>query len=242
MCRHIPFPRRHLLPRQGLRYGHTVLRGPGNVADADVEGFSAAGFAKQQVFDVILGMAHKVMSDYTNPIAGTPVVCMDQESTRRRGRLIGAEAGQLPILAMRPICEGSNMPKNPNVVVDIYSSFRALPGWVQIWVVGILMPINTVSLFFLGQPWGVLVAILAIGGMLPNLPIMLRERGLSKAMSLPHLLPWTVLVLLIVFVQPQGDPLYRSYLMALAAINTVSLGFDYVDAYKWWKGERDIAQ
>ncbi|WP_372572217.1 carboxymuconolactone decarboxylase family protein [Ruegeria jejuensis] len=50
-----------------------MLRGRGNVADADVEAFLAAGFTKQQIFEVILGMAHKVMSNYTNHIANTPI-------------------------------------------------------------------------------------------------------------------------------------------------------------------------
>ncbi|MDP5217302.1 carboxymuconolactone decarboxylase family protein [Ruegeria sp. 2205SS24-7] len=50
-----------------------MLRGHGNVANADVETFLAAGFAKQQIFEVILGRAHKMMSNYTNHIANTPI-------------------------------------------------------------------------------------------------------------------------------------------------------------------------
>lgn len=50
-----------------------VVRDRGWVSGADVDAFLGAGFTKQQVFDVIAGVALKVMSNYTNHITHTPL-------------------------------------------------------------------------------------------------------------------------------------------------------------------------
>ncbi len=50
-----------------------VVRERGFVDDADVQAFLDAGFTKRQVLEVILGVAQKVMSNYTNHIVQTPV-------------------------------------------------------------------------------------------------------------------------------------------------------------------------
>jgi len=125
---------------------------------------------------------------------------------------------------------------------DIFKSFRSLPAWVQIWMVLWLMPVNFASLYFLGEPLGIWIAVLAIGGMLPNGPIMYFERGVSKLMSLPHLIPWTAIIVIVIAFTPDGSPTYVTYLYVLAVTNAFSLLFDYPDAIKWMKGERDIAQ
>jgi len=124
---------------------------------------------------------------------------------------------------------------------DIWRSYRSLPLWVQIWVVGILVPVNSAALFFIFQPSGIWVAILAIGAMLPNIPIMLYERGLSKRMAFPHLIPWSILVLWLVIAMPQGSAAYGVFLWILLVVNAISLGFDIPDALKWHKGDRRVA-
>ena len=129
-----------------------------------------------------------------------------------------------------------------NLFIEIWNSFRALPLWVQLWMVVILMPINFASLFFLGEPQGGLIAFLAIFGMLPNMVIMIYDRGLSKLMAFPHLIPWTAILILVGFFHPDGSETYSLYLWALAAINAISLSFDYPDAWKWLKGDRSIAK
>jgi len=128
-----------------------------------------------------------------------------------------------------------------NVFVEIWNSFRATPGWVQVWMVFLLIPINMASLFFINEPKGMLIAFLANIGMLLNIPVMFYDRGMSKLMSIPHLLPWTVLVLLIIFRRPEATGLYSTFLWALLVVNLISLAFDYVDALKWLKGDRAIA-
>jgi len=45
----------------------------GNVTEADLAAFHAAGYTKGNILDVILGAGLKTMSNYTNHIAETPV-------------------------------------------------------------------------------------------------------------------------------------------------------------------------
>lgn len=50
-----------------------VVRNRGHVSDAELEAFYAAGYNERSVLDVILGLAQKTISNYTNHIANTPV-------------------------------------------------------------------------------------------------------------------------------------------------------------------------
>lgn len=50
-----------------------VVRGRGFVDDADTQAFLDAGFTETNILEVIVGVAHKVMSNYTNHFAKTPV-------------------------------------------------------------------------------------------------------------------------------------------------------------------------
>ncbi len=51
----------------------SVVRERGNVDDAAVQAFLDAGFTRRHVLDVVLGVAQKVMSNYTNHLANTPI-------------------------------------------------------------------------------------------------------------------------------------------------------------------------
>jgi alkylhydroperoxidase family enzyme len=53
------------------RFTTLVVRERGFVADADVDAFLAAGYTRQNVLEVILGVATKVLSNYTNHIVHT---------------------------------------------------------------------------------------------------------------------------------------------------------------------------
>ncbi len=130
------------------------------------------------------------------------------------------------------------------MIVEIWQSFRRLPLWVQIWVAAILVPVNLAALLYLSAPNGMLVAALAVGGMAPNLIIMMRDHGFSRAMALPHLLIWTPLVILLISLLTGGAELpdtYRQFLFLLLVVNLVSLAFDCGDAMRWWKGDRGAA-
>ncbi|SLN13297.1 hypothetical protein ROJ8625_00393 [Roseivivax jejudonensis] len=51
----------------------SVVRERGNVDQAAVETFLKIGFTKRQVLEVVLGVSQKVMSNYVNHIAETPI-------------------------------------------------------------------------------------------------------------------------------------------------------------------------
>ncbi|WP_089164886.1 carboxymuconolactone decarboxylase family protein [Caballeronia sordidicola] len=53
------------------RFTTLVVRERGFVADADVAAFISAGYTRQNVLEVVLGVATKVMSNYTNHIVHT---------------------------------------------------------------------------------------------------------------------------------------------------------------------------
>jgi alkylhydroperoxidase family enzyme len=52
---------------------HAVVKSRGWPDDADVQAFLDAGYGRQQVLEVVLGIAMKTMSNYTNHIAGIPL-------------------------------------------------------------------------------------------------------------------------------------------------------------------------
>ncbi|WP_437370579.1 carboxymuconolactone decarboxylase family protein [Maribacter litoralis] len=51
----------------------SVVRNRGNVTQEDLDAFYAVGYGEQQVLEIILGLAQKTISNYTNHIAHTPV-------------------------------------------------------------------------------------------------------------------------------------------------------------------------
>ncbi|MFD0836552.1 carboxymuconolactone decarboxylase family protein [Mariniflexile aquimaris] len=65
------------MPTEKLQALHNftlkVVRNRGQVTTEDLNAFYAAGYGEQQVLEVILGLSQKVISNYTNHIANTPV-------------------------------------------------------------------------------------------------------------------------------------------------------------------------
>ena len=116
------------------------------------------------------------------------------------------------------------------------------PLWVRLWMTCLLIPVNLASLFFLGAEQGLLVSSLAIGGILLNTPITIYDQGMSKLMTLPHILLWTPLIAVSIAIlsKGSGNSSYDIYLWVLVATNAVSLFFDYPDFIKWLKGDRGI--
>nr|WP_293110749.1 hypothetical protein [Okeania sp. SIO2F4] len=55
------------------RFTQQIVQTRGWVKDNEIEEFMAAGYSKQQVLEVILGIAIKVIHNYTNHIAKTPL-------------------------------------------------------------------------------------------------------------------------------------------------------------------------
>jgi AhpD family alkylhydroperoxidase len=50
-----------------------IVRGKGRVAPATANAFMAAGFKREQVFEILLGVAAKMLVNFFNEIAGTPL-------------------------------------------------------------------------------------------------------------------------------------------------------------------------
>ncbi len=68
---------RTAMPTEKLQVLHDttlkIVRLRGQLTEADIEAFYAAGYAQRQLFEIILGLSQKVMSNYVNHIAKTPV-------------------------------------------------------------------------------------------------------------------------------------------------------------------------
>lgn len=129
------------------------------------------------------------------------------------------------------------------MLYEIWASFRRLPVWVQLWMALWLVPVNLAPLALLEQPGAIWVAVLSVGGMLPNLWILIQDRGFSRRMALPHLLIWIplVVVLTVLLQSTEVTGLYRALIWALLVTDLISLGFDLPDSWRWWRGARDIA-
>jgi alkylhydroperoxidase family enzyme len=50
-----------------------MVRNRGIIEQADIDTFYSAGFNKQNLLDIVLVLAQKVMSNFTNHLADTPV-------------------------------------------------------------------------------------------------------------------------------------------------------------------------
>lgn len=50
-----------------------MVRKRGELSDKEIEAFYAAGYGQRQLLEIVLGVSQKVMSNYTNHIAKTPV-------------------------------------------------------------------------------------------------------------------------------------------------------------------------
>ena len=65
------------MPNEKLQTLHdttlAIVRNRGRLSEAEKETFYAAGYGTRQLLDIILGLSQKVMSNYVNHIAETPV-------------------------------------------------------------------------------------------------------------------------------------------------------------------------
>lgn len=65
------------MPAEKLQALHVftlaMVRKRGSVSEEELEAFYAAGYSQRQVLEIILGLSQKVISNYTNHIARTPV-------------------------------------------------------------------------------------------------------------------------------------------------------------------------
>ncbi len=68
---------REVMPTEKLQVLHAttllMVRNRGELSQTEMQAFFDAGFTQQQLLEIVLGMAQKVMSNYTNHIAKTPL-------------------------------------------------------------------------------------------------------------------------------------------------------------------------
>lgn len=128
------------------------------------------------------------------------------------------------------------------LLLEIWRSFRAMPLWVQLWIVLILVPVNLASYVFFDEIMGALVACLAIGGLVPNLLVAVFARGFTKAMGIAHLAVWGPLTAFLIWIvqSSYAEGAYLNYLWLLLAVNGVSLAFDLRNTWKWGHGDRAL--
>lgn len=129
------------------------------------------------------------------------------------------------------------------MVGDIWHSLMALPVPVRLWVFAVLVPVNAASLAFMHHAGMTLVVLLALAGMGLNVPLLLVERGFSRAMAFPHLLCWVPMlaIVMVMLWRGVGQPALAGWLWLLLAVDLVSLAFDLRDARSWLRGDRAVA-
>lgn len=71
-------------------FAKALIHERGKIPPAVLESFLFAGFSQQQALEVVLGLAIKVMSNFTNSIAGTPL-----------DKVVKSHAWQKPKIEMR---------------------------------------------------------------------------------------------------------------------------------------------
>ncbi len=126
---------------------------------------------------------------------------------------------------------------------DCGRSFRALPAWVQVWVAGVLVPVNAAPFLLFWTPTGQAGIASSLLILASNLPIMLQARGMTRLMALPHLFVWSPLCLwLWRRLHEAGGMAGSEHALAIALLtaNGISLLFDVADTWRWLRGERGI--
>lgn len=131
-----------------------------------------------------------------------------------------------------------------DTIRTIWGSLRSLPRWVQVWVVGILIPVNVLPFFMLDTRVGLAAAVAAVVVVVTNVPIMWAYKGMNKAMSIPHLVAWGPLQVYLMMLladagfraETGGAELGLAVLLVM--INGISLIFDLIDSAKWLAGDR----
>ena len=84
------------------------------------------------------------------------------------------------------------------------AGFPRLPRWVQFWLACILVPVNLISIVFVGEPGGWIVAVLAIGGIALNAVVLAVTRELGREMAFAHLILWPPLIVVIIWLLGSG--------------------------------------
>lgn len=129
-----------------------------------------------------------------------------------------------------------------NLVQRIFRSLFALPVWVIIWMLVILIPANLSGLFFLDTVSGRWIAGLGGGALVINTVLVLMNGGFSRVLAIPHVIMWGALEILLIYRMFSESMASIEFQLTLVVviINGVSLIFDVIDTRRWYIGERDV--
>jgi hypothetical protein len=123
-------------------------------------------------------------------------------------------------------------------LTDIAAGFQRLPRWVRFWLACILVPVNLISIVFVGEPGGWIVAVLAIGGIALNAVVLAVTRELGREMAFAHLILWPPLIVVIIWLlSREPKAAFAQYLWVLLIVDVISVGFDIRDARNWWRAK-----
>lgn len=132
----------------------------------------------------------------------------------------------------------------------IVRSWRALPLWVELWVVYLFIA-NTLCIFGT-TPQAQAIGICGLFILITNTAVVIIWAGFTKVMSFFHLIAWIPLVIylfLTLVLPPAGIWTSQElklwsfdwFLTVIIIItNSISLAFDILDCYKYIKGDRAV--
>ena len=119
--------------------------------------------------------------------------------------------------------------KNP---LGFFVELLKQPVWVSIWVL-YLMVINIASITFLAEPLAQLTFIIFMMSAVIMMTLY-SHFGFEKILGLGHIL-WIPLTLYISTKLPVADVAFNYYLIALVVSLVISLFFDIVDVWKYFR-------
>lgn len=116
-------------------------------------------------------------------------------------------------------------------------SWRALPRWVKLWLVGV-NAVFLVALAFVPSDAArvVLTGYVASGPLLAG--FALAQGGLTRLAGVGHILPWVPMLVWLGLNVPAGNA--QLYTVILSATVVICLLFDIVDTARWLRGERAV--
>ena len=127
---------------------------------------------------------------------------------------------------------------------QITLSIRSLPLWARLWIVLVVVPVNAGGVLMLHTVGGWVIAIAALFVLTSNAALIWNRAGMSRLLSIPQLIAWVPLLVLLVSRLVGGwgpDEIERGeWALAVVAVmvTAVTLFFDVVESWRWWKGER----
>ena len=126
---------------------------------------------------------------------------------------------------------------------QVFRSIAGMKLWVKVWLM-LLGPANMAAFLYLDTDIGFWTAV--AGGLVvaTNIPMMFAMGGVTRALSLPHMI-WVPLLIYIFpqIIGPEAlDPASAEFRLGVTifVFNSISLAFDFLESYRWLKGEREI--